>query len=85
VTTHVTVGGGGAGLSTFINNVPYWSFFRDSDFGFGKLTAINNSLLLFEYKKSHDGNVYDHFTISRNYRDIMACSIDNCPRSTLAV
>ncbi|CAD6269710.1 unnamed protein product [Miscanthus lutarioriparius] len=84
-TIHVTVGGGGASLSTFRNNVPYWSFFRDSDFGFGKLTAINNSFLLFEYKKSLDGNVYDHFTISRDYRDIMACSIDNCPRSTLAV
>ncbi|EEE53480.1 hypothetical protein OsJ_36627 [Oryza sativa Japonica Group] len=50
-----------------------------------QLTALNHSTLLFEYKKSRDGKVYDHFTISRDYRDIMACSIDNCPRTTLAV
>ena len=84
-TTHVVVGGGGASLSPFRATVPYWSFFRDLDFGFVKLTALNNSFLLFEYKKSRDGNVYDHFTISRDYRDILACSIDNCPRTTVAV
>lgn len=84
-TTHVIVGGGGAMLSPFRATVPYWSFFRDYDFGFSKLTALNHSTLLFEYKKSRDGKVYDHFTISRDYRDIMACSIDNCPRTTLAV
>uniref|UniRef100_A0A0E0FDF3 Multifunctional fusion protein n=1 Tax=Oryza meridionalis TaxID=40149 RepID=A0A0E0FDF3_9ORYZ len=84
-TTHVIVGGGGAMLSPFRATVPYWSFFRDYDFGFSKLTALNHSTLLFEYKKSRDGKVYDHFTISRDYRDIMACSIDNCPRTTLAI
>uniref|UniRef100_A0A0A9ENA2 Purple acid phosphatase n=1 Tax=Arundo donax TaxID=35708 RepID=A0A0A9ENA2_ARUDO len=84
-TTHVVVGGGGASLSPFRTTVPYWSFFRDFDFGFVKLSAFNHSSLLFEYKKSRDGNVYDHFTITRDYRDILACSVDNCPRTTLAV
>jgi hypothetical protein len=28
--------------------------------------------------------VYDHFTISRDYRDVLACSVDNCPRTSLA-
>uniref|UniRef100_M8D5H9 Putative inactive purple acid phosphatase 27 n=1 Tax=Aegilops tauschii TaxID=37682 RepID=M8D5H9_AEGTA len=85
-TTHVVVGGAGASIadSAFTTSNIQWSHFRDFDFGFVKLTAFNQSSLLFEYKKSHDGNVYDHFTISRDYRDVLACSIDNCPRTTLA-
>uniref|UniRef100_M8CBW0 Purple acid phosphatase n=1 Tax=Aegilops tauschii TaxID=37682 RepID=M8CBW0_AEGTA len=83
-TTHVVVGGAGASLSDFITSKIQWSHFRDFDHGFGKLTAFNHSSLLFEYKKSRDGNVYDHFTISRDYRDVLACSIDNCPRTSLA-
>ncbi|KAG8049061.1 hypothetical protein GUJ93_ZPchr0009g2434 [Zizania palustris] len=84
-TTHVVVVVGGASLSPFRDSIPYWSFSRDYDFGFGKLTAMNHSTLLFEYKKSRGGDVHDRFTISRDYRDILACSIDNCPRTTLAV
>uniref|UniRef100_A0ACD5XRJ4 Uncharacterized protein n=1 Tax=Avena sativa TaxID=4498 RepID=A0ACD5XRJ4_AVESA len=85
-TTHVVVGGAGASIadSEFTTSNIQWSHFRDFDFGFVKLTAFNHSSLLFEYKKSRDGNVYDHFTISRDYRDILACSIDNCSRTTLA-
>jgi hypothetical protein len=85
-TTHVVVGGAGANIadSEFTTSKIHWSHFRDFDFGFVKLTAFNHSSLLFEYKKSRDGNVYDHFTISRDYRDVLACSIDNCPRTTLA-
>ncbi|EMS57889.1 putative inactive purple acid phosphatase 27 [Triticum urartu] len=85
-TTHVVVGGAGASISdsAFTTSNIQWSHFRDFDFGFVKLTAFNQSSLLFEYKKSRDGNVYDHFTISRDYRDVLACSIDNCPRTTLA-
>ncbi|CAD6223774.1 unnamed protein product [Miscanthus lutarioriparius] len=85
-TTHV--GGGGAGASIFDSEFTtskiQWSHFTDFDHGFVKLTALNHSSLLFEYKKSRDGNVYEHFTISRDHRDILACSIDNCPRTTLA-
>uniref|UniRef100_A0A0E0MNX4 Multifunctional fusion protein n=1 Tax=Oryza punctata TaxID=4537 RepID=A0A0E0MNX4_ORYPU len=83
-TTHVVVGGGGASLSEFTTSKIKWSHHTDFDFGFVKLTAFNHSSMLFEYKKSRDGNVYDHFTISRDYRDILACSVDNCPRTTLA-
>lgn len=83
-TTHIVVGGGGASLADFSSNIPKWSYFRDRDYGFVKLTAFNHSTLLLEYKRSSDGKVYDHFTISRDYRDILACSFDNCPRTTLA-
>ncbi|CAE5957400.1 unnamed protein product [Arabidopsis arenosa] len=31
-----------------------------------------------EYKKSSDGRVHDSFTISRNYRDLLACAVDSC-------
>ncbi|KAG1347799.1 Nucleotide pyrophosphatase/phosphodiesterase [Cocos nucifera] len=83
-TTHVVVGGGGASLATFSSIRTHWSYFQDFDFGFVKLTAFNHSSLLFEYKKSSDGRVYDYFTISRDYRDILACTVDSCSRTTLA-
>ncbi|KAJ4781252.1 Purple acid phosphatase [Rhynchospora pubera] len=84
-TTHVVVGGAGATLTSFIPNDPVqWSVYRDYDYGFVKLTAFNHTTLLFEYKKSRDGNVYDYFTISRDYRDVVACTFDSCPRTTLA-
>ena len=75
-TTHVVVGGGGACLSTFSKVQTLWSYFQE--FGFVKLTAFNNSSQLFEYKKSSDGRVYDHFTISRDYHDILVCTVDSC-------
>lgn len=65
-TIHVVVGGGGSHLSGFGPTQTSWSLYKDSDFGFVKLTAYNHSSLLFEYKKSSDGNVYDTFTISRD-------------------
>ncbi|KAK8923706.1 putative inactive purple acid phosphatase 1 [Platanthera zijinensis] len=83
-TTHVVVGGGGAGLADFSPFKARWSHFRDRDFGFVKLTAFNHSNLLFEYKKSRDDNVYDHFAITRDYPDLLACSFDSCPRTTSA-
>ncbi|KAJ0963491.1 hypothetical protein J5N97_028613 [Dioscorea zingiberensis] len=73
-TTHVVVGGGGAALSYFTTVQTKWSHFQDVDYGFVKLTAFNHSTLLLEYKKSSDGKVYDHFTISRDYQDILACA-----------
>ncbi|KAM0937488.1 putative phosphodiesterase I [Dioscorea sansibarensis] len=83
-TTHVVVGGGGASLAEFTKPRTQWSYFQDFDYGFVKLTAFNDSTLLFEYKKSSDGKVYDHFIIARDYRDILACAFDSCPRTTLA-
>ncbi|XP_015882148.3 probable inactive purple acid phosphatase 27 [Ziziphus jujuba] len=83
-TIHVVVGGGGSHLSTFSQVTPVWSIYKDYDFGFVKLTAFNHSSLLFEYKKSRDGKVYDSFTISREYRDVLACVHDGCEATTLA-
>ncbi|KAJ4945337.1 hypothetical protein NE237_026723 [Protea cynaroides] len=83
-TIHVVAGGGGASLSQFTSLQTKWSYYRDYDFGFIKLTAFDHSNLLFEYKKSSDGKVYDSFRISRDYRDILACTIDSCPSTTLA-
>ncbi|KAH7673417.1 Phosphodiesterase I protein [Dioscorea alata] len=83
-TTHVVVGGGGASLAEFTTLRTHWSYFQDFDYGFVKLTAFNHSTLLFEYKKSSDGKVYDHFIIARDYRDILACAFDSCERTTLA-
>lgn len=83
-TIHVVAGGGGASLAQFSELQPRWSIFRDQDYGFVKLTATDHSNLLFEYKRSSDGKVHDSFTISRDYRDILACTVDSCPSSTLA-
>ncbi|GFZ03788.1 purple acid phosphatase 27 [Actinidia rufa] len=83
-TIHVVVGGGGSHLSPFSSEQTLWSLYRDYDYGFVKLTAFNHSSLLFEYKKSSDGKVYDSFTISRDYRDVLACVHDGCEPTTLA-
>ncbi|CAH1431476.1 unnamed protein product [Lactuca virosa] len=83
-TIHVVAGGGGASLTPFAPFKTTWSIYRDYDYGFLKLTAYDHSTLLFEYKKSRDGQVYDSFMISRDYRDILACTIDSCPSTTLA-
>ncbi|KAJ0900295.1 putative phosphodiesterase I [Helianthus annuus] len=83
-TIHVVAGGGGADLTPFAPFQTTWSIFRDYDYGFLKLTAFDHSTLLFEYKKSRDGKVYDSFTISRDYRDILACTVDSCSSTTLA-
>ncbi|KAE8123907.1 hypothetical protein FH972_018826 [Carpinus fangiana] len=83
-TIHVVAGGGGHHLSTFSTVTPDWSIFKDLDFGFVKLTAFNHSYLLFEYKKSSDGKVYDSFTILREYKDVLACVHDSCAPTTLA-
>ena len=85
-TIHVVAGGAGARVtdSEFSGIQTPWSIFRDLDHGFVKLTAFDHSNLLFEYKKSRDGKVYDSFKISRDYRDILACTVDSCPSTTLA-
>ncbi|KAJ0096144.1 hypothetical protein Patl1_16680 [Pistacia atlantica] len=83
-TIHVVAGGGGASLSKFTTLQTAWSLYKDYDYGFVKLTAFDHSNLLFDYKKSRDGKVYDSFRISRDYRDILACTVDSCPSTTLA-
>lgn len=83
-TIHVVAGGGGAHLNEFSPIKTSWSIYRDYDFGFVKLTAFNYSSLQFEYKKSSDGKVYDSFTISRDYKDVLSCVHDSCAPYTLA-
>ncbi|KAJ8568097.1 hypothetical protein K7X08_020819 [Anisodus acutangulus] len=83
-TIHVVAGGGGSHLNKFTTINTTWSVFKDYDYGFVKLTAFNQSSLLFEYKKSKDGKVYDSFTISRDYKDVLACVHDGCEPTTLA-
>lgn len=83
-TIHVVAGGGGSHLSQFSTLKTVWSIYQDYDFGFTKLTAYNHSSLLFEYKKSSDGKVYDSFTISRDYKDVLACVHDGCEATTWA-
>ncbi|KAH0854065.1 hypothetical protein HID58_092629 [Brassica napus] len=83
-TIHIVAGGAGAGLAEFSDLQPNWSLVRDYDYGFLKLTAVDYSNLLFEYKKSSDGSVHDSFKISRDYRDVLACAVDSCPATTLA-
>ncbi|KAJ8634214.1 hypothetical protein MRB53_027550 [Persea americana] len=63
-TIHAAAGGGGSHLSAFADLDTKWSIYKDYDFGFVKLTASIHTSLLFEYKKSRDGKVYDSFTIT---------------------
>ena len=77
-------GGGGASLHEFAPINTTWSIYKDYDNKFVKLTAFDHPHLLFEYKKSRDGKVYDSFTISRDYRDILFFIVDSCPEVTLA-
>ncbi|KAJ8514021.1 hypothetical protein OPV22_004455 [Ensete ventricosum] len=83
-TTHVVVGGGGSALAKFTPLRTRWSYYQDYDFGFVKLTAFNQSTLLLEYKKSRDGVVYDYFTITRDYRDILDCAVDSCSKTSMS-
>ncbi|CAM0952239.1 unnamed protein product [Alopecurus aequalis] len=65
-TVHVVVGGGGSHVSNFTTEVPPWSVYREMDYGFGKLTAMDDTLLKFEYRRSNDGQVYDSFTVHKD-------------------
>lgn len=85
-TIHLVVGGGGSHLAEFTSLNTTWSQFKDLNFGFTKLTAYNHSTLLFEYKRSNDGLVYDQFYITRKYVDVLGCDRlqSFCPVYTLA-
>ena len=72
-TIHIVAGGGGSGLATFSPLNTTWSLVKDFDFGFTKLTSFNSSSLLFEYKKSSNGQVFDKFWIEREYKDVLGC------------
>ncbi|XP_024537154.1 nucleotide pyrophosphatase/phosphodiesterase isoform X1 [Selaginella moellendorffii] len=86
-TIHVVAGGAGASLTPFPSPTPAWSMKRDYDYGYTKITAFNRSSLLFEYKKSSDGQVYDSFWIHREFKDVLGCDAENvfCPQVTSAI
>ncbi|KAM0836044.1 hypothetical protein ACQ4PT_062558 [Festuca glaucescens] len=69
-TVHVVVGGAGAYMSNFTTVAPPWSVYRDMDYGFGKLTASNETTLQFEYRRSSDGQVYDSFTVHKDKQNV---------------
>lgn len=87
-TIHVVAGGGGSALAQFTTLNETWSLVKDYDFGFTKLTSFNSSSLLFEYMKSSNGKVYDHFWIHREYKDVLGCDATKlttfCPDFLLA-
>ncbi|KAI4381380.1 hypothetical protein MLD38_007454 [Melastoma candidum] len=65
-TVRIAAGGAGASLSPFMKLQTTWSLYRDFNHGLVKLTVFNHSNLLFEYKKSRDGMVYDSLWIKRD-------------------
>ncbi|CAA7039318.1 unnamed protein product [Microthlaspi erraticum] len=83
-TIHVVAGGGAAGLSDFSDWQPKWTLIRDKDFGFVKLTALDNSNLLFEYKKSSNGRVNDSSRCQETIETSWHVLFDSYPAKTLA-
>jgi hypothetical protein len=85
-TIHIVSGNGGRGLDTPGPLNTTWSLVRDyAHYGFMKLTTSDHQHLLVEYKLSKDGSVFDSFTISREYTDVLGCdntNTRNCPEST---
>ena len=58
-TIHVVAGGAGASLSKFASLQTKWStIFKDHDHGFVKLTAFDNSNLLFELLSTRRVGIY---------------------------
>lgn len=84
-TIHIVAGTGGAKLPGYAAGAwPQWSVARDESFGYVKLTASDHSTLRVEFIHSDDGAAHDAFTISREYKDVLACTVDSCAPHTLA-
>lgn len=84
-TIHIVAGTGGAKLRGYAAGPwPQWSVARDESFGYVKLTASDHSTLRVEFIHSDDGAAHDAFTISRDYKDVLACTVDSCAPHTLA-
>jgi hypothetical protein len=67
---HVVVGGAGAYMSNFTTVAPPWSMYRDMNYGYGKLTASNETTLQFEFRRSSDGQVYDSFILHKDKQNV---------------
>ncbi|KAL6601233.1 hypothetical protein ACP70R_044453 [Stipagrostis hirtigluma subsp. patula] len=84
-TIHVVAGTGGAKLRGYAAGAwPQWSVARDESYGYVKLTAESHATLRVEFIHSDDGAAHDAFTISRDYKDVLACTVDSCAPHTLA-
>jgi hypothetical protein len=84
-TIHVVAGTGGARLRNYSAGPrPQWSVARDKSFGYVKLTATDHSSLRVEFIHSDDGAAHHAFNITRDYKDVLACTVDSCAPHTLA-
>nr|CAB3457520.1 unnamed protein product [Digitaria exilis] len=84
-TIHVVTGTGGAKLRDYSAGPwPQWSVVRDKSFGYVKLTATDHSSLRVEFIHSDDGAAHDAFDITRDYKDVLACTVDSCAPHTMA-
>ncbi|KAF8694942.1 hypothetical protein HU200_038049 [Digitaria exilis] len=84
-TIHVVAGTGGAKLRDYsAGPSPQWSVVRDKSFGYVKLTATDHSSLRVEFIHSDDGAAHDAFDITRDYKDVLACTVDSCAPHTMA-
>lgn len=84
-TIHVVASTGGARLRDYsVGPWPQWSVVRDRSFGYVKLTATDHSSLRVEFIHSDDGAAHDAFNITRDYKDVLACTVDSCAPHTLA-
>ncbi|KAM0862339.1 hypothetical protein ACQ4PT_045332 [Festuca glaucescens] len=85
-TTHVVVGGAGASISD--SEFTHFKYPVESLQGLRlrvrQLTAFNHSSLLLSTRRAATAMFTIISRLSRDYRDVLACSIDNCPRTTLA-
>ncbi|CAN6167567.1 unnamed protein product [Urochloa humidicola] len=84
-TIHIVAGTGGAKLRDYsTGRRPQWSVVRDKSFGYVKLTASDHSSLRVEIIHSDDGAAHDAFNITREYKDVLACTVDSCAPHTMA-
>lgn len=70
----------GAGAAAAVERGP-----GHKSFGYVKLTATtDHSSLRVEFIHSDDGAAHDAFDITRDYKDVLACTVDSCAPHTLA-
>lgn len=68
--THVITGSAGCseGHENFETNPPAWSAYRNSDYGFTRMRALNKTHLYFEQvSDEQNGRILDSFTLIRDY------------------
>ncbi|MFS7971528.1 putative phosphodiesterase I [Helianthus anomalus] len=61
-----------------------WQKYKVDIAFYGQIHNYERSCPIYQVHRSADGEVYDSFTISRDYRDVLACVHDGCEATTLA-